>query len=321
MKNHTVPTEFILLGLSDDPEFQIVIFLFLIITYILSITGNLAIITLTLVDSHLQTPMYFFLRNFSILEISFTTVCIPRFLGSIITRDKTISYNNCTAQLFFFIFMGILFLSSIISYHEFYLLTAMSYDRYVAICKPLSYATIMNERVCVLLVFCAWLAGFLNIFPPVILFLQLDYCGSNVIDHFACDYFPLLQLSCSDTWLLEVIGFYSAIVILLFTLALIILSYMFIVRTILKLPSASQRKKAFSTCSSHMIVISISYGSCIFMYANPSAKEKASFTKGVAILNTSVAPMMNPFIYTLRNQQVKQAFKDTIQKAMFLSGK
>uniref|UniRef100_A0A8C0SHH2 Olfactory receptor n=1 Tax=Canis lupus familiaris TaxID=9615 RepID=A0A8C0SHH2_CANLF len=279
MRNHTEITDFILLGLSDDPQLQEVIFVFLLITYMLSITGNLTIITLTLLDSHLQTPMYFFLRNFSLLEISFTTVSIPKFLGTIITRDKTISYNNCTAQLFFFIFMGIT---------EFYLLTAMSYDRYVAICKPLHYTTIMNKRVCILLVFCAWLAGFLNIFPPVILFLQLDYCGSNVIDHFACDYFPLLQLSCSDTWLLEVIGFYSAIVILLFTLALIILSYMFIIRTILKL--------------------------CIFMYANPSAKEKASLTKGVAILNTSVAPMMNPFIYTLRNQQVKQAFKDTIQK-------
>ena len=312
MKNHTVPTEFILLGLSDDPELQTVIFLFLIITYILSVMGNLAIITLTVVDSHLHTPMYFFLRNFSVLEISFTTVCIPRFLGTIVTRDKTISYGNCIAQLFFFIFMGIT---------EFYLLTAMSYDRYVAICKPLHYTTIMSKRVCTLLVFFAWLAGFLNIFPPVILFLRLDYCGSNIIDHFACGYFPLLQLSCSDTWLLEVIGFYSAIVILLFTLALILLSYVFIMKTILKLPSASQRKKAFSTCSSHMIVISISYGSCIFMYANPSAKEKASLTKGVAILNTSVAPMMNPFIYTLRNQQVKQAFKDTIQKIMFFSSK
>nr|XP_008519256.1 PREDICTED: olfactory receptor 6C3-like [Equus przewalskii] len=310
MKNHTIPTEFILLGLSDDPELQIVIFLFLLITYMLNVTGNLTIITLTLVDSHLQTPMYFFLRNFSLLEISFTTVCIPRFLITIITRDKTISYNNCTAQLFFFIFMGIT---------EFYLLTAMSYDRYVAICKPLHYTTIMNKRVCILLVFCAWLAGFLNIFPPVILFLQLDYCSSNIIDHFACDYFPLLQLSCSDTWLLEVVGFYSAIVILLFTLALIILSYMFIIRTILRLPSTSQRKKAFSTCSSHMIVISISYGSCIFMYANPSAKENASLTKGVAILNTSIPPMMNPFIYTLRNQQVKQAFKDTVKKVMFFS--
>ncbi|KAM9761089.1 olfactory receptor 6C3-like [Dama dama] len=312
MKNHTRPTEFILLGLSDDPELQIVTFLFLIITYILSVTGNLTIIILTLVDSHLQTPMYFFLRNFSVLEISFTTVCISRFLGTIITKDKAISYNSCTAQLFFLIFLGIT---------EFCLLTAMSYDRYVAICKPLHHTTITNNRVCGLLVFCTWLAGLLNIFPPVILFLQLDYCGSNIIDHFACDYFPLLQLSCSDTWLLEVTGFYSAIVILLFTLALIILSYMFIIKTILRLPSASQRKKAFSTCSSHMIVISISYGSCIFMYANPSAKKKASLTKGVAILNTSVAPMMNPFIYTLRNQQVKQAFKDTIQKVIFFSSK
>ncbi|KAM9230231.1 olfactory receptor 6C3-like [Dugong dugon] len=166
--------EFILLGLIDDTELQVVIVPFLIITYILSVTRNLTIITLTLVDSRLQTPMYFFLRNFSVLEISFRTVCIPRLLGKIITRDKTISYSNCTAQLFFFIFMGIT---------ECYLLTAMSYDRYVAICKPLHYTTIMNKRVCMLLVFCARLTGFLNTFPPVILFLQLDYCGSNVIDY------------------------------------------------------------------------------------------------------------------------------------------
>ena len=239
-------------------------------------------------------------------------MCIPRFLGAIITKDKTISYNNCAAQLFFFIFMGVT---------EFYILTAMSYDRYVAICKPLHYTTIMSRKLCSLLVLCAWLSGFLTIFPPLMLLLQLDYCASNVIDHFLCDYFPLLQLSCSDTWLLEVMGFYFALVSLLFTLALVILSYMYIVRTILRIPSASQRKKAFSTCSSHMIVISISYGSCIFMYANPSAKEKASLTKGVAILNTSVAPMLNPFIYTLRNQQVKQAFKDMVYKAVFSANK
>ncbi|XP_046292178.1 olfactory receptor 6C3-like [Marmota monax] len=312
MRNHTVPKEFILLGLTDDPELQVVIFICLIITYILSVAGNLTIITLTLVDSHLQTPMYFFLRNFSILEITFTTVCTPRFLGAIITKDKSISYDDCMAQLFFSIFLGTT---------EFYLLTTMSYDRYVAICKPLHYTTIMNKRVCILLIFCAWLAGFLNIFPLVILFHQLDYCGSNVIDHFACDYFALLNLSCSDKWLLQVVGVYSAIMILLFTLALIILSYMFIIRTILKLPSASQRKKAFSTCSSHMIVISISYGSCIFIYLNPSARETSSMTKRVTILNTSIAPMMNPFIYSLRNQQVKQAFKDTLQKVMHLSGK
>lgn len=175
----------------------------------------------------------------------------------------------------------------------------------------------MNKKICTLLVFSSWLGGFLTIFPPLMLILQLDFCASNIIDHFSCDYFPILQLSCSDTWLLEMIGFYFAFVTLLFTLALVILSYMCIISTILRIPSATQRKKAFSTCSSHMIVISISYGSCIFMYVKPSAKERASLTKGVAILNTSIAPMLNPFIYTLRNNQVKQALKNLVHKVIF----
>ncbi|KAH0501013.1 Olfactory receptor 6C3 [Microtus ochrogaster] len=307
MKNHSVITEFVLLGISDDPELQVVIFFFLFIAYILSVCGNLTIITLTLLDSRLKTPMYFFLRNFSFLEIMFTSVSVPRFLVSIITKVKTISYNNCFAQLFFFISMGV---------SEFFLLTAMSYDRYVAICKPLHYTVIMSQKVCALLVLTSWLAGFLIIFPFVILILKLDFCASNIIDHFSCDYFPILQLSCSDTRLSEALGLYVASFTLLFTLALVILSYICIISTILKFPSASQRKKAFSTCSSHMIVISISYGCCIFVYVKPSANERASLTKGVAVLNTSIAPMLNPFIYTLRNQQVKQVFQDLINKAM-----
>ena len=197
----------------------------------------------------------------------------------------------------------------------------MSYDRYIAICKPLHYLTIMNHKVCTLLVLASWLASFLIIFPLVMLFLQLDYCKSNVIDHFSCDYFPLLYLSCSDTKFLEIVGFSCAVFILLFTLALIILSYTYIIRTILRIPSTTQRTKAFSTCSSHMIVISISYGSCIFMYMNPSAKDRVSSSKGVAVLNTSIAPMLNPFIYTLRNQQVKRAFMDTARKTVFFSSK
>ncbi|XP_052609762.1 olfactory receptor 6C3-like [Peromyscus californicus insignis] len=308
MRNYSMITEFVLLGISDSPELQVVIFIFLFIAYILSVCGNLSIITLTLLHAQLKTPMYFFLQNFSFLEIMFTSVSIPRFLGSIITKVKTISYNNCLTQLFFLISMGV---------SEFFLLTAMSYDRYVAICKPLHYTIIMNQKVCTLLVLTAWLGGFLFIFPLVMLVLKLDFCGSNVIDHFCCDYFPILQLSCSDTRLLEAFGLYVASFTLLFTLALVILSYICIISTILRSPSASQRKKAFSTCSSHMIVISISYGSCIFMYVKPSANERASLTKGVAVLNTSIAPMLNPFIYTLRNQQVKQAFKDLINKVMF----
>ncbi|XP_046291991.1 olfactory receptor 6C74 [Marmota monax] len=304
MRNHTMVTAFILLGLTDDPLLQVVVFLLLFFTYMLSVTGNLTIIALTLLDSHLKTPMYFFLRNFSFLEISFTTVCIPKFLVSMATGDKTISYNDCAAQLFFTILLGAT---------EFFLLAAMSYDRYVAICKPLHYMTIMRSSVCNLLVFASWVAGFLIIFPPVIMGLQLDFCATNAVDHFFCDVSPVLQLSCTDTDQIELMMLFSAILTLLVTLMLVILSYTHIIRTILRIPSSQQRRKAFSTCSSHMVVVSISYGSCIFMYVKPSAKERVSLNKGIALLSTSVAPMLNPFIYTLRNKQVKDAFKHMIK--------
>ncbi|XP_055971553.1 olfactory receptor 6C75-like [Sorex fumeus] len=312
MRNHTKVTEFVLLGFTNDPQWQVVIFVFLLVTYLLSVTGNLIIITLTLSDPHLQTPMYFFLRNFSLLELSFTSVCTPRFLVTIVTGDRTISYNDCVAQLFFFIQLGVT---------EFYLLAAMSYDRYVAICKPLHYTAIMSSRVCILLIFCSWLAAFLIIFPGILLLLQLDFCASNIIDHFLCDASPILQLSCTNTRLLELLAFCSAVVTLMATLTLVILSYSYIIRTILRIPSKSQRKKAFSTCSSHMIVVSLSYGSCIFMYIKPSASERVTLSKGVALLHTAVAPMLNPFIYTLRNQQVQQAFKNMIQKIGIASSK
>ncbi|XP_047644435.1 olfactory receptor 6C76 isoform X2 [Phacochoerus africanus] len=307
MRNRTSVTEFILLGLTDNPELQAVIFFFLLLTYVLSVTGNLTIIVLTLLHSHLKTPMYFFLRNFSFLEISFTSVCNPRFLASILTGDKSISYNACAAQLFFFILLGST---------EFFLLASVSYDRYVAICKPLHYPTIMSHKVCYQLVGSSWLAGFLVIFPPLTMGLQLDFCDTNVIDHFTCDSAPLLRISCTDTSTLELMSFALAVLTLMSTLTRVILSYCYILRTMLRIPSAQQRKKAFSTCSSHMIVVSISYGSCIFMYVKTSAKEGVALTKGVAMLNTSVAPMLNPFIYTLRNQQVKQAFKDLTRKIL-----
>ncbi|CAD7681676.1 unnamed protein product [Nyctereutes procyonoides] len=312
MRNHTKVTEFILLGLTDDPKWQVVLFIFLLVTYMCSVTGNLVIIFLTLTDPHLKTPMYFFLRNFSFLEMSFTSAAIPRFLVTVVTGDRTISYNDCLAQGFFIILLGVT---------EFYLLTAMSYDRYVAICKPLHYMTIMSSRVCILLVFSSWLSGFLVIFPPVILVLKLDFCASNIIDHFVCDSSPILQLSCTNTHFLELMAFALAVVTLMVTLTLVMLSYTHIIRTILRIPSTSQRKKAFSTCSSHMIVVSLSYGSCIFMYIKPSAKERVSLNKGVAVIITSVTPLLNPFIYTLRNQQVKQAFKNMVHRMVFSSYK
>ncbi|XP_021029620.1 olfactory receptor 6C2 [Mus caroli] len=310
MRNHSSITTFILLGLTDDPQLQVLLFIFLFLTYMLSVTGNLIIIILTLVDPHLKTPMYFFLRNFSFLEVSFTTVCIPRFLYSISSGDNTITYNACASQIFFVILFGAT---------EFFLLAAMSYDRYVAICKPLHYMTIMNPRVCTLLVIICWVSGLMIITPPLILGLQLDFCDSNAIDHFSCDAGPLLKISCSDTWVIEQMVILVAVFALIITLICVILSYTYIIRTILRFPSAQQRKKAFSTCSSHMIVVSITYGSCIFIYIKPSAKDEVAINKGVSVLTTSVAPLLNPFIYTLRNKQVKQAFSDSVKRITFIS--
>ncbi|XP_075409363.1 olfactory receptor 6C2-like [Tenrec ecaudatus] len=310
MRNHTAITTFILLGLTEDPQLQILIFMFLLVTYMLSITGNLTIIILILVDSHLKTAMYFFLQNFSFLEISFTSACIPRFLYSISTGDRTITYDACVSELFFIDLFGITGI---------FLLTTMSYDRYVAICKPLHYMTIMNHGVCQRLVLGCWMITLLLIFPPLILGLDLDFYDSNVIDHFICDVNSLLKISSTGTWFIEQMVLTCSVVIFVITFICVILSYTYIIKTILRIPSAQQRKKAFSTCSSHIIVASITYGSCIFVYVKPSAKDEMSINKGVTILTTSISPMLNPFIYTLRNKQVKQAFNNLIKRIFLLS--
>ncbi|KAM5173374.1 olfactory receptor 6C74-like [Callospermophilus lateralis] len=308
MRNHTVVTKFIIVGLTEDPNWEIVIFLFLFVTYLLSTTGNLTIILLTLLDPHLKTPMYFFLRNFSFLEITLTTACIPRYLVSIVTKEKTISRDACLAQALFAVFIGIT---------QFFLLAAMSYDRYVAICKPLHYTTIMSSRVGHLLVAACWIAAGVAITPGAIVSLTIEFCDGNVIEHFICDYSPILKLSCTDTKDIELSNFILAIITLLNTLALVLFSYIKIITTVLKIPSAQERKKAFSTCSSHLIVVSISYGSCIFMYIKPSAEERISLNKGVLVLTVSIAPVLNPFIYSLRNKQVIQALRDLAKRCTF----
>ncbi|XP_003476037.1 olfactory receptor 6C2-like [Cavia porcellus] len=311
MKNCTI-TIFILLGLTNDPQLQIPIFVFLFFTYMLSLTGNLTIIFLTIFDVHLKTPMYFFLQNFALLEISFTSACIPRYLYNIATGDRSITYSFCIIQAFFTDIFGVI---------EFFLLAIMSYDRYVAICKPLHYVTIMNRKVCRNLVLCCWLAGFMIIIPLLTLFVNLKFCSSNIIDYFFCDASPILKISCSDTWLIEQLVIVCAVLTFILTLVCVVLSYIHIIKTIVRFPSAQQRKKAFSTCSSHMIVVSITYGSCIFIYIKPSAKESVAINKGVVLLMTSVAPMLNPFIYTLRNKQVRQAFSDSFKKLALVSKK
>ena len=219
MRNHTSLPTFILLGLTDDPPMQVLIFIFLFISYLLSVTGNLTIIILTLVDSCLHTAMYFFLKHFFFLETLFTTVCIPRLLYSLSTGDKTISFNACASQLFFVFLFAIT---------EFFLLAIMSYDRYVAICKPLRYATIMNARVCGWLVVCCWIAGWLVIFPPLCLGLNIEFCDSNVIDHFLCDASPMMKISCSDTWFTEQMVVALSVLTDIRTFLCVVLSYIYI---------------------------------------------------------------------------------------------
>uniref|UniRef100_A0A9L0K130 Olfactory receptor n=1 Tax=Equus asinus TaxID=9793 RepID=A0A9L0K130_EQUAS len=306
MGNHTTITKFVLLGLSDACELQMLIFLALLLTYLLTLLGNLLIVIITLMDRRLHTPMYYFLHNFAVLEIWFTSVIFPKMLTNILTGHKTISLAGCFLQLFFYFFLGTT---------EFLLLAVMSFDRYVAICNPLRYATIMSKRVCVQLVLSSWLAGFLLIIVPSFILFQQPFCGPNIINHFFCDSFPLLELICADTSLIEFLSFIEAIFTLLGTLSVTATCYGHILHTILRIPSAKERQKAFSTCSSHITVVSLFYGSCIFMYIRSDKGDQGEDrNKVVALLNTVVTPMLNPFIYTLRNKQVKQVFRKQVNK-------
>ncbi|EHH20827.1 hypothetical protein EGK_03762 [Macaca mulatta] len=275
MANQTVVTEFFLQGLTDTKELQVAVFLLLLLAYLVTVSGNLTIISLTLLDTRLQTPMYLFLRNLSCLEIWFQTVIVPKMLLNIATGTKTISFAGCITQDFFHIFLGAT---------EFFLLTAMAYDRYIAICKPLHYPVLISSRVCPELILTCWLLGFSFIIVPVILTSQLPFCDTH-INHFFCDYTSLMEVVCSGPK---------------------------IVRTIVRIPSVQERKKAFSTCSSHVIVVTMCYGSCFFMYVKPSPGKGVDVNKGVSLINTIIAPLLNPFIYTLRNQQVKQVVKDLV---------
>ncbi|XP_055989892.1 olfactory receptor 49 [Sorex fumeus] len=305
-RNQTSVTEFILLGLSDVCELQMLIFLGFLLTYFITLLGNFLIVVITLLDRRLYTPMYYFLRNFAVLEIWFTSLIFPKMVVNILTGCKTISLMGCFLQTFFYFFLGTT---------EFILLAVMSFDRYVAICNPLRYATIMNKRVCVQLVLSSWTTGFLLVIVSSFLTFQLPFCGPNVINHFFCDSFPLLELICADTSLIEFLGFISAIISLLGTLCVTATCYGHILHTILRIPSAKERQKAFSTCSSHIIVVSLFYGSCIFMYVRSGKDDQGEDrSKVVALLNTVVTPMLNPFIYTLRNKQLKQVFKEQIHK-------
>lgn len=304
--NHTTVVEFVLLGLTNSRHLEIILFLILVIAYFLILFGNVTVISITLVDHFLQTPMYFFLRNFAILEITFTSTFIPSTLYSLLTERKIISLPGCFLQMLLFFCLGTC---------TFFHVAAMSFDRYVAICRPLHYTTIMNNRFCFQLVLACWAVSFLLMSPPIIMIAQLPFCGPNVLNHFYCDTSQLLQLSCTDTWFIEGLMFILLIIIVPGTLTITVISYGCIIITILHMPSSSGRKKTFSTCSAHLVVVTVFYSTSIYRYNRTAQRGGQGSDKVLSFFFSVVTQMLNPYIYSLRNNQVKRALKESMSKA------
>ncbi|XP_045411714.1 olfactory receptor 6M1-like [Lemur catta] len=308
MQNQTMVTEFTLTAFPVLQKLQVALFVVLLFTYMLTLAGNVVIISLIWADNRLQTPMYFFLSNLSFLDIFYTTSVTPKLLACLLEERKTISFAGCMTQIYFFFFFGTV---------EFILLAVMSFDRYVAICNPLCYTIIMNSRVCLLLVLGCWVGAFLSVLCPIIVVSRLPFCYKE-ISHFFCDIAPLLQAACTDTYFIQMINFLLSSLILLTSLVLTIVSYAYIISTILRIPSAQGRQKAFSTCAAHITIVSTAYGSNIFMYVRPSQSHSLEFDKVTAVLTTVVTPLLNPFIYSLRNEKVKEVLREAINKIMSL---
>ena len=304
-RNRTAAPEFMLEGFPAVQHLGKVLFSVHLLMYLASVAGNTLIITITWADHHLQTPMYFFLSSFSFLECCFTTTVIPKLLAIFLLGRQKFSFAACITQAFVFLFLGAT---------VFFLMAVLSLDRYMAICKPLYYQTIMNPRMCSLLVSACLVLGFSLMVVPVTKLSQLFFCGSHVIPHFFCDLGPLINLSCSDIRSIEMLAFGLALFILSTSFIITIISYSNIVVTILHLPSAKERQKAFSTCSSHFIVLSLMYGSCVFIYMKPKGTNQLDSNKGAALVNTVVTPLLNPVIYTLRNKQVHQALRNALTR-------
>ncbi|XP_074838678.1 olfactory receptor 10A4-like [Carettochelys insculpta] len=305
-RNQTISDLFILVGFSYLNEMQIALFLVLLIIYLLTLTGNLLVILLIKLNFSLHTPMYFFLVNLSTLDICFTTTVVPQLLVHLLVEEKTISIAGCAAQSYVFAIMGLT---------ECCLLSAMAYDRYVAICHPLHYTTIMSVQVCAQLAGVSWAIGVFVEGAEVTWVFSLPFCGSNRIHHFFCDFSPLLNMACADTSKNIALGFTVTVLFILGPFLLIVLSYIHIVSTILKLPSAEGRRKAFSTCLSHLTVVTVFYGLLLITYLGAKSSSNSESDLLISLLNTIVSPALNPIIYALRNKEVNAAFRKTVQKS------
>ncbi|KAM6160815.1 olfactory receptor 5M5-like [Erethizon dorsatum] len=307
-QNYSVVTEFILLGLTDRAELQPVLFVVFLVVYLITIIGNVTMILLIRSDSQLHTPMYFFLSHLAFVDLCYVTNVTPQMLVNFLSKRKTISFIGCFIQFHFFIALVIT---------DYYMLTVMAYDRYVAICRPLLYGSKMSRCTCLALVAAPYLYGFANGLVQTILMLRLTFCGPNEINHFYCADPPLMVLACSDTYVKETAMFVVAGSNLTCSLSIILVSYVFISAAILRMRSAEGRRKAFSTCGSHLTAVTVFYGSLFCMYLRPPSEASVEQGKVVAVFYIFVSPMLNPLIYSLRNKDVKVAIKKVIQKELF----
>ncbi|XP_027277020.1 olfactory receptor 1020 [Cricetulus griseus] len=304
-KNDTEVTEFILMGLSDNADLQGVLFALFLVIYMMTLVGNLGMIALIKIDRCLHTPMYFFLSSLSFVDASSSSTITPKMLVNIIAEDKSISFNGCAAQFFFFgSFLGT----------ECFLLAMMAYDRYAAIWSPLLYPVLMSGRICFMLVTTSFLAGFGNAAIHTGMTFRLSFCGSNKINHFYCDTPPLLKLSCSDIHINGIVIMVFSSFTVLSCVLMVLISYLCILIAILKMPSAEGRHKAFSTCASHLMAVTIFFGSILFMYLRPTTSYSMEQDKIDSVFYTVVIPMLNPLIYSLKNKDVKGAVKKILQK-------
>nr|XP_036852640.1 olfactory receptor 8K5-like [Manis javanica] len=298
-KNLTSRTEFILVGVTRQPELQAPLFGVFLIIYTVTVVGNLGMIVLTQVDSRLHTPMYFFIKHLAFIDLGNSTVICPKMLVNFIVDQNTISYYACATQLAFFLMFIIT---------EFFILSAMAYDRYLAICHPLLYNVIMSQRLCHVLVGIPYLYGTFQALLFTIKIFTLTFCGTNVISHFYCDDVPLLLMLCSNAEDIELLLIVFSAFNLISSLLVILASYVLILIAIFQMHSAEGRKKAFSTCGSHLMVVVVFYGSLLFMYMQPKSTHSFDTDKMASVFYTLVIPMLNPLIYSLRNKEVKNAF-------------
>ncbi|XP_053781090.1 olfactory receptor 5P76 [Desmodus rotundus] len=306
--NHTVVTDFIFLGLTDDPVLRVILFVIILCIYLVTVSGNLSTIVLIRISSQLHHPMYFFLSHLAVADTYLSTSVTPNMLINFLVERNPISYHGCGTQLGSTAVFGIV---------ECFLLATMAYDRFVAICNPLLYSTKMSTRVCVQFLIVAYVGGFLNASSFTICFYFLFFCGPNEINHFFCDFAPLVELSCSDSSIPAVVPSFTSGSIFVVTVFVILVSYIYILITILKMNSNEGRHKAFSTCSSHLTVVTLFYGTITFIYVMPKSTFSTDQNKVVSVFYTVVIPMLNPIIYSLRNNEIKGALKRVLHKKTF----